>query len=109
MRIYTCNKCSKIHLEIGNTHIHFSTLEKLKTYLDYLDAIDIAYYSAINRSKGLTKEIILPLGEQLSVNLAFTTLEFETLKKIIRNYLHGSLSIQESFLGTKEFSPLNLN
>jgi len=109
MRIYTCNKCSKIHLEIGNTHIHFTTMDRLKVYLGYLDSIDVAYYSAINRSKGLTKEIILPLGEQVSINLAFTTQEFEALKETIRCYLCGNLSVQESFLGTKEFYPLNLN
>jgi hypothetical protein len=55
-----------------------------------LDAVDVAYYAAINRSKGLSKEIILPLDTCNSIHLAFTTQEFETLKTMIHNYLLGS-------------------
>jgi hypothetical protein len=109
MRIYICNRCSKIHLEIGNTHIHFSSVERLKVFLNYLDSIDVAYYVAINRSKGLSKEIILPLGEYIAVNLAFTTHEFEAFKGIIRNYLSGKPGFRQSFVASEEFRVLNWN
>jgi hypothetical protein len=81
----------------------------LQVYFDYLNSIDVAYYAAINRSKGLTKEIILPLGDHISVNLAFTVQEFDALKEMIRRYLSGNLPARKSFVGTKEFYPLNLN
>jgi hypothetical protein len=74
-----------------------------------LDSIDAACYAAINRNKGLSKEIILPLGECIAVNLAFTLQEFETLKKIIRNYLSGKPEIRPVFVTSDEFQVLNLN
>jgi hypothetical protein len=84
-------------------------MEKLKIYLNYLDSIDVAYYSAINRSKGLSKEIILPLGECIAVNLAFTCQEFEVLKKMIRHYLSGNQKRRELYVTSDEFRVLNLN
>jgi hypothetical protein len=109
MRIYKCNRCSKIHLEIGNTHLHFSSEDRLRFYLNYLDSIDVTYYAAINRNKGLNKEIILPLGECIAVNLAFTVSEFETLKRIIRGYLSGKSGTRPAFVASDEFLALNLN
>jgi hypothetical protein len=74
-----------------------------------LDSIDVTYYAAINRSKGLSKEIILPLGECIAVNLAFSAQEFVTLKKIIRNYLSGKSETCPAFVASDEFRTLNLN
>jgi hypothetical protein len=108
MRIFTCNKCSRIHLEIGNVQIHFDTLEKLKHYSEYLEAIDVAYYAAINRSKGLSKEIISSFGNCNSIHLAFTTHEFEQLKATIRSYLLGEKSAYV-FVHADEFQPVNWN
>ena len=87
MRIYRCKSCTKIHVEAGNIFLHFSSIEKLKTWLDYLNSIDTAYYASLNRAKGLSKEIILAVGENISVNMAFTVQEFEELKQTITNYL----------------------
>jgi hypothetical protein len=84
-------------------------MEKLKVYLNYLDSIDVAYYSAINRNKGLSKVIILPLDECITVSLAFTCPEFETLKKIIRGYLSGKQKSTDQYLTSDEFRMLNLN
>jgi hypothetical protein len=87
MRIYTCKTCAKIHVEIGNTIIHFASPAKLNAYLDYLNAIDAEYYASLNRGKGLTKDIFLQLTH--SVNLAFTLEEFEQLKRTVFDYLAG--------------------
>ncbi|MDR3339291.1 MAG: hypothetical protein LBT25_04185 [Candidatus Symbiothrix sp.] len=102
MRIFTCNSCSKIHLEIGNTQIHFADIQKLKKYFEYLNTIDIAYYAAINRNKGLTRVIIIPLDNCSSVHLGFTVQEFKELKKIICNYLSGKQKQIHSFTGLIE-------
>jgi hypothetical protein len=103
MRIFTCNSCSRIHLEIGNTQIHFTSVQELKKYWVYLDAIDVAYYAAINRNKGLTKVIIIPLGNCSSVHLGFTVPEFEELKEVICNYLSGKQKQIHSFANLIEF------
>ena len=87
MRIFTCKSCSRIHLEIGYTQIHFKALPDLKKYLKTLDSIDVAYYDAINRKKGLKKVIILPLDASGNIHLGFTLQEFEELKTVIRNYV----------------------
>lgn len=87
MRVFKCDHCSRIHLEIGNTQIHFISLHDLRRYLESLDSIDAAYFADINRSKGLNKVIILPLDNTGCVHLGFSVQEFETLKAVIRNYL----------------------
>jgi hypothetical protein len=87
IRIFTCNHCSRIHLEIGNTQIHFNSRKHLQKYLNNLDSIDTAHFSAINRAKGLKKVIILPLDSSGTAHLGFTLEEFESLKADIRRYL----------------------
>jgi hypothetical protein len=87
MRVFTCKCCPKIHLEIGNTQVHFHSLHDLKKYLENLNSIDAAYYAGINRKKGLTKVIILPLDNTGSVHLGLTEQEFENLKDVIRDYV----------------------
>ena len=87
MKVFKCDHCSRIHLEIGNTQIHFSSLPDLKRYLESLDAVDTAYYAALNRGKGLARVIILPLACNNTVHIAFTVEEFEYLKATIRDYL----------------------
>jgi hypothetical protein len=59
----------------------------LKKYLNTLDSIDTAYYEAVNRKKGLTKVIILPLDASGGAHVGFTVQEFETLKTVIRSYV----------------------
>ncbi|OAV68208.1 hypothetical protein Barb4_02154 [Bacteroidales bacterium Barb4] len=95
MRIYTCNTCSKIHLEAGNVLVHFPALENLRIYMDYLESVDVPYYAAINSKKGLEKVIILPVGET-AVNMAFTVQEFEMLKDTVRDYLTGEAGKAEA-------------
>ncbi|MDR0413945.1 MAG: hypothetical protein LBH84_00830 [Prevotellaceae bacterium] len=87
IRIFTCRSCSRIHLEIGNTQIHFNSPHHLQKYLENLDSVDAAYFAAINRAKGLEKVIILPLDNTGVVHLGFTLQEFENLKTTIRSYL----------------------
>jgi hypothetical protein len=87
MRVYSCDSCSRIHIEAGNVLLHFTTQKKLSQYLDYLDTIDVVYFSAINRRKGLPKDIFLQHDNV--VTLAFTVLEFENLKQTIREYFMG--------------------
>lgn len=86
IRIYKCKACEKIHLEAGNALIHFPTLQRLRQYLDYLETIDAPHYAALNRKKGLSKDVFLPV-EGSTVNIAFSLDEFETMKNVIRNYL----------------------
>jgi hypothetical protein len=86
MRIYRCKSCTRIHIEAGNAYLNFLSPERLTRYLDYLESIDAAHYAALNRRKGLSKEVILHT-EDASVNVAFTLQEFEELKLTIRNYL----------------------
>ncbi|MDR1718548.1 MAG: hypothetical protein LBR67_00295, partial [Dysgonamonadaceae bacterium] len=69
MRVFKCRSCLRIHLEIGNTQIHFNSLHDLRKYLETLDAIDADYYARINRAKGLRKVIILPLSDDGSMHL----------------------------------------
>jgi hypothetical protein len=76
-----------LHLEIANTQIHFDSPQCLRKYLATLDAVDVDYYACINRAKGLTKVIILPLDENGAMHIGFTVEEFEELKTVIRNYL----------------------
>jgi hypothetical protein len=87
MRVFKCRHCSRIHLEAGHTQIHFASTRELTKYLEFLDSIDVAYYAAINRKKGLSKVIILPLDNDNTAHMGFTTQEFETLKEVIRSYL----------------------
>ncbi|MDR2805262.1 MAG: hypothetical protein LBB85_06395 [Dysgonamonadaceae bacterium] len=89
IRIYKCKACEKIHLEAGNALIHFSSRERLSKYLDYLESVDASCYASLNRKKGLTKDIFLPVDGS-TVNLAFSLDEFEEIKKVIRNYLSPS-------------------
>ncbi|MDR2385889.1 MAG: hypothetical protein LBD80_09590 [Tannerella sp.] len=86
MRIFKCNTCSKIHLEAGNLLIHFPSVDRLKKFLDHLESIDVAYYAAINRKKGLEKDIFLPVDNS-TVNMAFSVSEFNELKEMIQDYL----------------------
>ena len=87
VRVFTCKNCSRVHLEIGNTQIHFRSSRHLEKYLDNLDSIDTAYYEAVNRRKGLAKVIILPLDVSGTVHVGFTAPEFEEFKTTIRDYL----------------------
>ena len=95
MKVFKCNHCSRVHLEIGNTQIHFNSRRDLKIYLESLDAVDTAYYAALNRGKGLTKVIILPLASDNTVHIAFTVNEFEMLKATIREYLSNDKKISK--------------
>jgi hypothetical protein len=103
IRIYICQTCSKIHVEIGNTIIHFASPEKLKTYLIYLDSIDVDHYSEINRKKRLSKDIFLQITNDNF--LAFTVAEFEQLKQVIFDYLTGT----DTFINTTVFQSIVLN
>jgi hypothetical protein len=87
MRVFTCRHCSRIHLEVGHTQIHFASEEELAKYLEFLDSIDVSYYAAINEKKGLSRVIILPIDHCSSAHLSFTRQEFETFKEVIRAYL----------------------
>jgi hypothetical protein len=88
IRIYKCKACEKIHLEAGNVLIHFPTRERLRHYLNYLETVDAPYYASLNRKKSLTKDVFLPVDGS-TVNIAFSLEEFETMKRVIRNYLSG--------------------
>ena len=109
IRIFTCNNCSRIHLEIGNTQIHFKSLRHLQDYLKNLDSIDAAYFAAINRKKGLAKVIILPLDTAGAIHLGFTEQEFENLKKTIRNYLSKGREPYFPYSHLSELQPIHLN
>ena len=110
MRIFTCKSCSRIHLEIGHTQIHFRSLRQLEKYLRKLDSIDTAYYETVNRRKGLTKVIILPLDTSGAVHLGFTVQEFETLKETIRIYLaDGGKCTVPQVAGMVELETINWN
>jgi hypothetical protein len=86
IRIYKWKACEKLHLEAGNALIHFPSLQRLRQYLDYLETIDAPHYAGLNRRKGLSKDVFLPV-EGSTVNIAFSFEEFETMKNVIRNYL----------------------
>jgi hypothetical protein len=109
MRIFTCKSCSRIHLEIGNTQIHFNSPHHLQKYLNNLDSIDAAYYAAINRARGLERVIILPLDSVGAVHLSFTVREFEDLKAVIRSYLSGERPQGSKFTDLNRFSAASLN
>ena len=94
MQIYKCNNCSKIHLEVGNILIHFKTPENISEYLGYLESIDSGYHSAYNRTKGLSKDIYIPING-VPVHLALTIEEFDLLKKTIRDYLSGKAGMMD--------------
>ncbi|MDR1583771.1 MAG: hypothetical protein LBS55_11055 [Prevotellaceae bacterium] len=85
MKIFKCKTCSKIHIEAGNVFIHFPSVVQLKFFSDYIESLNAHHYAAINRSKGLTKDIFLPIGDT-SVHMAFSMGEFEELKKVIRDF-----------------------
>lgn len=108
MRIFKCNTCSKIHLEAGNVLIHFPTPERLEKFLNYLDAIDPSHYAAINRKKGMAKDIFLPVGD-LSVNMAFSVAEFEELKQLVRDYLAAHGTDVHPLAGLGEFMNVEWN
>jgi hypothetical protein len=87
IRIFTCGHCSRIHLEIGNTQIHFNSRKHLQKYLDNLELINAAHYAAINQAKGMEKVIILSLDHSGAVHLGFSLQEFESFKADLRRYL----------------------
>ena len=109
MRIYKCNYCSKIHIEAGNVIINFLKIQQLKLYSDYLESIDVAFYTALNKDRRTTKDIIIPLGDEGAVNVVFTVCEFELLKRTIRDYLSGQKTPCESFVKCNELEALHLN
>ncbi|MDR1603118.1 MAG: hypothetical protein LBS42_11935 [Tannerella sp.] len=109
MRVFKCSACSKIHVEAGNVLIHFPSPERLRKFLDYLESIDADHYAALNRSRGLEKDIYLPAGDRLSVNMAFSVAEFEELKRAVRNYLAGYEPDKLSFAGLLALSKAGLN
>jgi hypothetical protein len=74
-----------------------------------LDSIDAAYFAAINRKKGLTKVIILPLDTSGAVHLGFTLQEFEDLKATIRNYLSGERKHGNRFIDLNKLCVVNWN
>lgn len=109
MRVFKCSACSKIHVEAGNVLIHFPSPERLKKFLDYIESIDADYYAALNRSKGLARDIYLPVGD-MSVNMAFSVAEFEELKRAVRDYLAGyDESDRLPFAGLLALSKAGLN
>jgi hypothetical protein len=77
--------------------------------LERLDSIDAAYYAAINRKKGLSRVIIIPLDDSGSVHLGFTEQEFERLKTVIRSYLSNDRKFPRLCIGSGEFEALVLN
>jgi hypothetical protein len=87
MRVFTCNHCARIHLEIGFLQIHFDSVADLEAYLRVLEGVDVPYYSAINARKGLRRGIILPLDAAGKMHLGFTVEEFEELKGVLRAYI----------------------
>jgi hypothetical protein len=74
--------------------MHFPTLARLKMFLNYLETLDVSYYAAINRSKGLAKDIFLPIGDT-SVNMAFSVAELEELKQVIHDYLEKLPTVEK--------------
>jgi hypothetical protein len=78
---------ARIHLEIGNTQIHFNSRKHLQVYPDNLELIDTAHYAAINQARGMEKVIILPPDHSGAVHMSFTLQEFESFKADIRRYL----------------------
>ncbi|MDR1055461.1 MAG: hypothetical protein LBL90_06475 [Prevotellaceae bacterium] len=87
MRIFTCNNCTRIHIEAGNILFHFANKEKLAKYLNELDVIDAEYYTALNADKAFCKDIFLPVADT-NINLGFSLNEFKEFRERIRNYLN---------------------
>jgi hypothetical protein len=82
----------------------------LEKYLKTLDSIDTIYYEAVNRKKGLTKVIILPLDTSGTVHIGFTRQEFEELKAIIRGYLsERGKCLGRYIVNMKELKAINWN
>ncbi|MDR1408561.1 MAG: hypothetical protein LBJ23_11045 [Tannerella sp.] len=108
MRIFKCDACSKIHVEVGNVLIHFPSPARLKKFLHYLESIDADYYAALNRSKGLAKDLFLPVGD-MSVNMAFSVAEFEALKQAVRQYLAEHEASRLTLAGRLALSKIELN
>ncbi|MDR2887244.1 MAG: hypothetical protein LBV26_04460 [Bacteroidales bacterium] len=99
MRVFKCSHCSRIHLEIGNTQIHFDSFADLEKYMANLDSIDAPYYADLNRKEGRTKVIILPLDNSGHIQLGFTEQEFEDLKTVVRNWLITERAISSIHAG----------
>jgi hypothetical protein len=69
--------------------VHFADNNKLRVFLDYLEAIDEYHYAEINKAKGLQKDVFLPVADT-TVNMAFSIAEFHELKRIIHDFLNGA-------------------
>ena len=98
MRIFTCNSCTKIHIETGNILLHFASTEKLTQYLHELDNIDAEYYAVLNSGKAFSKDIFLQVPNT-NLNLGFTIEEFTVFRESIREYLHAKPQ-QSIFINT---------
>ncbi|MDR0547071.1 MAG: hypothetical protein LBG77_05755 [Dysgonamonadaceae bacterium] len=81
----------------------------MQKYLNNLDSIDAVYYAAVNRKKGLSKVIIIPLNNAGTVHLGFTLREFEELKTMIRNYLTNDPKVFRINTKSYDFQALILN
>jgi hypothetical protein len=103
-KIYKCRTCQKIHLEAGNVLIHFPSWGQLRKYLNYLESIDVSYYVATNRKKGLAKDIFLPVDGGM-VNIAFSLDEFEEMKTVIHSYLLEN----RKYIDLNEFKVISWN
>jgi len=92
MRIFTCDYCTKIHIEIGNILLHFASKNKLEQYLNELDNIDAEYFAKVNLSKPFSKDIFLQVPGT-NMNLSFTVKEFTMYKENIRKYLQPQKNV----------------
>jgi hypothetical protein len=79
----------------------------LKNYLASLESIDAEYFSCINRTKGLLKDIFLPAG--CNINMSFTLEEFYQFKQMIRDYLNNKPPTDTPFKILKTGNNFSLN
>lgn len=93
MRLFTCNNCDKIHLEVSNILIHFNNKEQLSTFCKYLDEIDAQSFSDVNSHLVFSKQIFLPVPGT-NINMAFTISEFNRLRHIIREYMDRNYFVE---------------
>lgn len=99
MRVFTCNKCPKIHVEAGNVLLNFANKQKLADYLAVLESIDAEYYASVNAKKQLEKQIFLPVTGT-NIDICFTFVEFNELKKVIKQYLKPTFKFVTTAINT---------
>ncbi len=86
-QIFVCQQCQKIHLELSNFAIDFSSTERLELFLKFLLGIDGKLVEEINQKSVYRRKIMVQMpGSEMK--MLFTLDEFDEVRNLISSFLY---------------------